>query len=126
MCQPKPEVNGNGTIATPRLAIGVSMNFYFESASLCVWANDHRQGGWLEPRILNRSKVLTVEHFPLLAAGDIQFSAIGGKMQKHVNALIVANETGREAPGFKTTNKHTKGFAIHIRDIFLSTRNLSH
>ncbi len=39
--------------------------------------NDHPQSGWRE------------------------FSAIGEKRQKHVSALIVANETGPEAPGLK-------------------------
>ncbi len=43
--------------------------------------NDHPHSGWLE------------------------FSTIGGKRQKHISALIVANETGRLSTRFETTNQ---------------------
>jgi len=37
-------------------------------------------------------------------AGGLDFSAIGGKKQRHGSALIGAGVTGRKAPGLKTPN----------------------
>jgi len=36
--------------------------------------------------------------------GGLDFSAIGGKIQKHDSALIGAGGTGCKAPGLKTPN----------------------
>jgi hypothetical protein len=38
----------------------------------------------------------------------LDFSAIGGKRQRHGNALIGAGGTGCKAPGLKTPNKSAK------------------
>jgi hypothetical protein len=37
-------------------------------------------------------------------AGGLDFSAIGGKKQRHTSALIDAGVTGCKAPGLKTPN----------------------
>ncbi|MGD9228293.1 MAG: hypothetical protein PVF26_17420, partial [Desulfobacterales bacterium] len=38
-------------------------------------------------------------------AGGLDFTAIGGKIQRHGSALIGAGGTGCKAPGLKTPNK---------------------
>ena len=39
-------------------------------------------------------------------AGGLDFSAIGGKKQRHGSALIGAGVTGCKAPGLKTPNRY--------------------
>ncbi len=39
-------------------------------------------------------------------AGGLDFSALGGKKQRHGSALIGAGVTGCKAPGLKTPNRY--------------------
>ena len=43
------------------------------------------------------------------SAGGLDFSAIGGEIQRHGSALIGGGVTGGKAPGLKTPNK------LHLR-----------
>ena len=45
-------------------------------------------------------------------AGGLDFSAIGGKKQRHGSALIGAGVTGCKAPGLKTPNHFRKDHPV--------------
>jgi len=51
-------------------------------------------------------------------AVGLDFTAIGGKIQRHGSALIGAGETGCKAPGLKTPNREFNNILANINYLF--------
>ncbi|MEE9536521.1 MAG: hypothetical protein V3V51_03680 [Desulfobacterales bacterium] len=57
---------------------------------------------------MKRTPVLRTDSPTTRRAGGLDFSTIGGKIQRHGSALIGGGVTGCKPPGLKTPNRQSK------------------